>query len=98
MERASGRAFRRCVGRGSGTPAVALRIKRLQKLHPAIVREVLLKALETVKGDLKKFTYDHIAAVMDILNSNEKNLECHFPDHLVAKKNGENLVFYSRWE
>lgn len=94
MERVSWRAFKHCVTRRSSAHNVALRIKPLQRLHPAILSEVLLKALETVKGNLKKFTYDHIAAIMEILNSKEKNLECHFPDRLVAKKKGENLVFY----
>ena len=54
--------------------------------HPAIQREVLLAALADLKGDLKKFSYEHIEGVLEILRSDEDGLECHLPDGIRARK------------
>lgn len=86
VERVSWRAFRRCSTKPSPPQKAVLKISPLQKLHPAIAQEVILRALAKTKGDLKKISYPHISAIMDILRAKEKGLECHLPGSLIARK------------
>ncbi len=91
LDKTSSRALRTCLmGRTSGNK-VALRLKPLNQLHPAIRREVLLKALSDLKGDRKRFSYEHISAVVEIIQSKENDLERHLPHFIVAKKNWKTL-------
>ena len=98
MEHASRSAFRSCGILASKNGKTLLKIKVLRKLHPAIAREVFLKAVAQVKGDVKKISHAHISAVMGILTSKEKELECHLPDLVLAKKKGDTIEFLLRRE
>lgn len=96
LERVSLRAFRQCTAGRPSVNKVSLKISALKRRHPAIAREVLIKAMGLVKGDLKKFAYSHIAMTMDIINSQENNLHCHLPNQITVSKKGEKLSIFRR--
>ena len=93
LDTVSRAAFRACGGAHEHGNKVTLRLEALERLHPAIRREVLLKALENLKGSLKRFAYEHVSSVVEMIRSEEDGLECHLPGLVTVKKRGKNLEF-----
>jgi hypothetical protein len=90
LDRAVGRVFKGHEGVGATRRVAPTRW--LKRLHPAIRREVILKILKAVKGDLKRFTAAHVASVLEILESPESPLELHLPSSLRVRKTRKTLV------
>ncbi len=91
LDKISSRSFTSCWVRPVSRNEVRLRLSTLKKLHPAIRQEVLLRALSDLKGDVKKISYEHIASILDILQTVESGLECHLPDSVLARTDGHYL-------
>ncbi len=93
MDRVSAKAFKNCLCRSARGKRVSLKVQNLKKLHPAVLREVLFQALLYKKGDLKRFSYDHVAGIVDLLHSDEDALESHLPGPLTVRKSQNTLDF-----
>ncbi len=65
----------------------------LKRLPPVIRREVILKMLAHVQGDLKRFTHVHIASILEALDSKEYPLELHLPGRIIVRKTEKYLEF-----
>ena len=92
LEKVSLKIFKRCIYHDKPRK-LSLKLSALKKLHPAILREVLLTALLKKRGDLKRLSYYHLAGILDILCSSENHLELYLPDHIKVKKNSKSLDF-----
>ena len=46
-----------------------LEIRTLNKLHPAVVFEIIRIAIEEIKGDLRKIELKHLEEIMDLISS-----------------------------
>jgi tRNA(Ile)-lysidine synthase len=91
LDREAENAFKRCL-RKSSARALSLDLHRLKRLHPAILSETLFKALTSVRGDSKRFVYEHLIAIRGVLNSEEKELELHLPGRIRIKKKDGRLA------
>ncbi|MBI3315684.1 MAG: hypothetical protein HYZ87_01740, partial [Candidatus Omnitrophica bacterium] len=67
---------------------------KLAALHPALLREVLVLAVATVKGDARRLTHEHVEAMLGLLRSQETDLETHLPGKIVVFKNRTVLRFF----
>lgn len=64
---------------------------RLKRLHPALFGEVLRKAYEAHRGDLKRLTHEHIAAVSELVHSGVRKARLSLPEGIVVSKNGPDI-------
>ncbi|MDP4092290.1 MAG: tRNA lysidine(34) synthetase TilS [Bacillota bacterium] len=74
--------------------SVELRIDALKANHPAIVKSVLRKAIEGLKGDLKGIEYIHIRNIIEMLNCGKTGMEVHIPGGLRAGTSYDILHIY----
>ncbi|MBI3315455.1 MAG: tRNA lysidine(34) synthetase TilS [Candidatus Omnitrophica bacterium] len=93
LEKEAGKAFRYLVSKKTAR-SVVLRLKKLAALHPALLREVLILAVATVKGDARRLTHEHVEAMLGLLRSRETDLETHLPGKIVVFKNRVGLRFF----
>ena len=95
LEREGSRAYARAARRRSNG-RLSLEPGQLGRLHPAILRQVILKALETLQGDLKQLDHEHIAGILDLLRSPQPRMETHLPGGLRITKRPGALEFSSQ--
>lgn len=82
--------FERAVTR-RGKNSVHLSLKRLRGLHEAARRRVIRKAIATVKGDLRRISFAHVASVTRLLQvCADRSLD--FPDRIRVQKVGDEIV------
>ena len=94
LERETRRALRRAsVGQDNGE--LILDIQKLHRLHPAIQRRVVRKALEEVKGDVKRITFDHISSALG-MGSGKGTKKLDLPGDLVVQREYDRLVLRRR--
>ena len=91
LDEISDRAFKKCLVDACSKNELRLGLTRLRKFHPAIQREVLMKALNCLKGDLKKISYEHILTLCDMIQASNPAIKRHLPDSVLAVKGGDKL-------
>jgi tRNA(Ile)-lysidine synthase len=70
-----------------------LEIKKLEKLHPAILRRVIRKNLENIKGDLKNISTNNIEEIIKIIKSTKnKTPVVIFEGLKITRKNGKIVI------
>lgn len=79
-------AFVRRAGGGIRFSAAQLR-----RLHPALLGEVLRKAYSQHRGDLKRLTHEHIAAVTELVHSGVQKARLNLPHGIVVSKSGPDI-------
>lgn len=70
---------------------VILDIQKLRRLHPAIRRRALRRALEELGGDLKRITFDHIESILG-MGPGKGTKKLDFPGDLVIRREYDRLV------
>jgi len=68
-----------------------LDVKKLLKLHPAILRRILRKKLEAVKGNLKNIDASHIEEVLKIIKSTKNKRQIVTLKGLKVMRKGDRL-------
>jgi len=91
LEQVSDRLFKKISKKNKRR--VSLPLKSLSHLPGALRREVLLKALASTRGDLKRFTQTHVASTLELLSSGEYPLELHLPGGIIVRKTEKYLEF-----
>ena len=72
-----------------------LNLDKLKKLHPAIQRLILRRAIASVKGDTRRITFKHIKEIEDLILNRPKNSVVDLPKGIsVVKK--KHLFFYRK--
>lgn len=71
---------------------ICLNPENLANLHPAISKRVIRRAINSIKGDLKRITQAHIDGVLD-LAVKDYQCELHFPGRIRAiRRNGAVIL------
>jgi tRNA(Ile)-lysidine synthase len=74
---------------------IHLSIDKLQTYHTAIQRRMIRCAISHAKGDLRRISYDHVDAVLDLLKNTASELWLDLPDMIRISKQ-ENRLSISR--
>ncbi|MBI4352872.1 MAG: tRNA lysidine(34) synthetase TilS [Candidatus Omnitrophica bacterium] len=93
LHRQAAAAYRRSCLKKGPSKFVRLSVPRLKALHPALAREVVCQVFMEVKGDLRRLTFTHVAAILKMLQSNALHAEAHLPGRIQVKKQGPGLEF-----
>ena len=84
--------FDQCLlGKPRPKRKLVLNAPKLKRLHRALQREVLRKALSERKGDLTRITFSHIESVLDLLRSPEHPRKLHLPGPITIRKKKTTL-------
>jgi len=73
--------------------ASKLSLKKLIKLHPAILGMILRFAYKETKGDLKRLTYQHLKELNDLIFNRPVNSIVHLPAKISVKKLKKSICF-----
>ncbi len=84
--------FKECIEKQQGN-SIALSIEKLKKISRAPKRRVIRKAIESIKGDLKKITLFHTDLTADMADNRKPVLSADLPGQIQVKKRHNTLVF-----
>ncbi len=70
-----------------------LSVPRLNDIHVSIQRRLYRKAIETIKGDLRRIRFSHIDSVVGLLKSGPSYGRLDFPDRIRIQRNTDELHF-----
>jgi tRNA(Ile)-lysidine synthase len=73
-----------------------LNLKKIAKLHPAILRLKLRQAISCVQGDTRRINYQHIKELEDLILSRPQGSIVNLPKGVCVEKNRHTLLFYQR--
>jgi len=73
-----------------------LKLSRLLKLHPAMLRLVLRLAVARVQGDMRRITFQHIREIEDLILRRPAKSIVDLPQNISVIKRGKALHFYRR--
>lgn len=94
LEAVSQQTLKKCLARRS-SGVLSLKVLNLKRLHPALLQEVLRRAIELKKGDLKRLTHAHVAGLAEMLRAGEKGSKQRLPGGVFVRKSGQSLDFTS---
>jgi tRNA(Ile)-lysidine synthase len=64
---------------------LSIDLKKFKKLHVALKRRIIRKALEEIKGNLKGIGLVHIDAVLDLIKYNSVGGRIDLPEHIIVE-------------
>lgn len=70
---------------------IGLSIPALKGLHPALKRRVIRRCFETIKGDLRGISFNHIEEVIESLLTGKTGRRINLPKGIVLEKNYNTL-------
>jgi len=71
-------------------------LNKLLRLHPAIQRLIVRRAIASVKGDTRRITFQHIREIEDLVLNRPLNSIVDLPKGVSVVKKKTNLFFYKR--
>ncbi len=74
----------------------SMAIDKLLMLHPAILRLVLRLAIERLKGDTRRITFQHILEIEDLILDRPQGSIVDLPKCISVAKRKKTLLFYRR--
>ena len=87
---------RSCVNLTKKGNSLRLDIKRLMKLHPAIIRLKLRQSIACLQGNTRRIGFQHIREIEALLNSRPENSIVDLPQGIAVQKLRNYLRFYKR--
>lgn len=75
----------------NGEDEISLRSNNLKSLHEAISRRIIRKAIDHIKGNLKRISQSHIEGILG-LASKDYDCEMHMPGRIRALRNGDVII------
>ncbi len=79
----------------SGSNEVKIDLKRFLKLHLALERRILRKAIKLIKGDLKGITFRHWEEVSSLISSRSGS-RVDLPEGIVVERRYESLLIHRK--
>jgi len=73
--------------------SVAISISSINESHIAAQRRIIRKAIEEIKGNLRRITFSHIDSVISLLNSGHAFGHIDLPDHIRIERNEDTISF-----
>ncbi|MFH1782766.1 MAG: tRNA lysidine(34) synthetase TilS [Candidatus Omnitrophota bacterium] len=83
---------RKSISKKNKQGEIVLDIKKLKKEDLALRKRILRNALEEVKGDLRRFTYQHWKEIEALINERPTNSIVDLPSGIKVVKNQNTLV------
>lgn len=84
-------AFSRMV-RHREEDMIDIRIDHLLPCHPALQRRLVRKAIEEVKGDLRRITWVNVESAINLIKPEQDGLTIHLPDRIQVARQAGRLV------
>ncbi|MFA6358453.1 MAG: tRNA lysidine(34) synthetase TilS [Candidatus Omnitrophota bacterium] len=78
-----------------GSPPRKLSIKKLLKLHPAILRLKIRQSISNIQGDTRRIGFVHVKEIEDLLKHRPKGSIVDLPKGVSVQKTNNSLRFYS---
>ncbi len=72
---------------------VTFALSRLNDIHISTQRRLFRKAIETIKGDLRRIRFSHVDSVVRLLKSGQMNARLDFPNRIRVQQDQEGLRF-----
>lgn len=93
LDTVGAKIFEKCLlSKPRAKRKIVLNVSKLKRLHRAIQREVLRRAILERKGDLKQITFSHVENVVDLLYSRPYPRRLHLPGPITVWKGKTSLV------
>ncbi len=92
LEGVAARAFKKYAYARSPR-SLTFPVLALKRLPPAVQREVFSKAIQEMRGDLKRIRFDHLCALQQLLVSRDPRAEAELPGSLRVRKSPQTLEF-----
>lgn len=73
--------------------AVHLNPKTFKEVHCALAKRLARRAIEDVKGDLRKITFGHIDDIIQLIYSKSGGTTLHLPDRIRVIKSRQSICF-----
>jgi tRNA(Ile)-lysidine synthase len=93
LEECVSKIYERCVTRFQGN-AVWLNLEKLLKVHPAIQKRLIRRAIKQVKGSLKDVESIHLESVLGLCKDGKTGSQIHLPDNIRALKSYETMKIF----
>jgi len=77
----------------SGDMELTLFIPHLKCNHPAAKRRIVRMAIERVKGNLKRITFNHVDMIIRLMESGPGWGRLDLPDRILVRRNADRMVF-----
>lgn len=84
------------AGQAAGRMRASLALPRLLKIHPALRRVILRRAIARVQGDMRRITFQHIREIEDLLTSRPINSIVDLPKGTSVIKRRKSLLFFRK--
>ncbi len=78
-----------------GNP-LRLNLKKITKLHPAILRLKLRQSISCVQGDTRRISFQHIKELEDLIFARPSGSIVDLPKGICAQKSRHTLLFFKR--
>lgn len=96
VEEQTWEGFKRCMKKGPS--CVMIKRKRFRRIHPYLKRELIRRAIEEVKGDLRRFEYAHWKEIEELIYNRPEGSIVDLPKGISIKKEKEYFLVYRREE
>ncbi|MDP8233838.1 MAG: tRNA lysidine(34) synthetase TilS [Candidatus Saelkia tenebricola] len=87
-------AFKRCVKKEAF--CVKIKTDRLKRVHPYIIREIIRKAIESIKGNLLRFEYSHWVEIESLIYERPYESVVDLPQGIWIEKTKGGLIIRRR--
>ena len=84
--------FKSCVS-AVENKKIALSVSAMYRLHVAAQKRIVRKTIAQVKGNLRRITYTHTDAVLNLLQKGTDCASLDLPDHIRVKRDRGMLLF-----
>ncbi|HOW36301.1 MAG TPA: tRNA lysidine(34) synthetase TilS [Candidatus Omnitrophota bacterium] len=91
LEQESGRLFRTFSPKNRSLKNIRFNLRQLEKIHPSLQRSLIRLAIENLKGDTRKFGFDHMSEIEDLLTHRPTGSVVHLPCRIQALKEKTQL-------
>jgi len=78
-----------------GNP-LRLNLKKITKLHPAILRLKLRQSISAVQGDTRRISFVHIKEIEDLILFRPSGSIVNLPKGICVQKSPNTLLFFKR--
>ena len=95
LEKKAEKAFEKLVETKKDKFEIEFSIKRLKRYPVAIQRIVMRLAIEKIKGDLRRISFQNLQDLNGLIRSPDRNLFLHLADKIKVRKEYDKLIFYN---
>ena len=95
LEKKAEKVFDKLVETKKDKFEIEFSIKRLKRCSVAIQRIVMRLAIEKIKGDLRRISFQNLQDLNGLIRSPDRNLFLHLADKIKVRKEYDKLIFYN---